>query len=209
MPVLHRIAGWAVSLESWCFDKKHNIETQASKPDQLASTSDVSAGFSYLPTRPTTVRRALRELPINNYSDYTFIDLGSGKGRVLLIAQEYGFRRVVGVEFRQQLHERALQNARNWRRGNTRSSPVEFLNMNARDYIFPDENLVVYFFNPFGDEIMRALMDRLDASIARCPRDVFVVMIYPEHASVIETISRLRLYKQFRRCRIYRRTVSA
>jgi hypothetical protein len=80
--------------------------------------------------------------------------------------------------------------------------------MNARDYIFPDENLVLYFFNPFGEEVMRALLDRLDASIARCPRNVFVVMVYPEHASVIETISRLRLYKQLRRCRIYRSTVS-
>ncbi len=206
MPLMRRIAAWAVRLESWYFDKKHNVETQASSQEQLAGMADLSAGFWYLPTRPATVRRVLRELPLHKYSEYTFIDLGSGKGRVLLLAAQYGFRRVVGVEFRKELHDRAIQNARSCRRSKTRRSHIEFLNINARDYIFPDENLVLYFFNPFGQEIMGALLKRLEASIERCPRDVLVVMVYPEHASALETTPRLRLYKQFRPCRIYRST---
>lgn len=154
MPLIRRIAGWAVCLESWYFDKKHNVETRASREEQLAGIADVSTGFWYLPTRPATVRKVLRQLPIYNCSDYTFVDLGSGKGRVLLLAAEHGFRSVVGVELRQELHERAVQNARNWAQRKTRCSPIQFLNMNARDYIFPEDNLIVYFFNPFGEEIM-------------------------------------------------------
>ncbi len=206
MPLIDRIARWATYLEGWYFDRKHNVETQASQQEQLTGMADVSAGFWYLPTRPSIVRRVLQELLLYNYSDYTFIDLGSGKGRVLLLAAQYGFRKVVGVEFRQELHERAVQNARNWRGQESSCSPIELLNVDARDYIFPDENLVLYFFNPFGQEIMKSLLNRLDTSIRRCPRDVLVVMVYPEHASALEAIPWLQLYKRFRRYRIYRST---
>ncbi|HEX4811058.1 MAG TPA: class I SAM-dependent methyltransferase, partial [Bryobacteraceae bacterium] len=162
IPLVRRVAAWAVLLESWYFDKRNNVETQATREEQIAGMADVSAGFWYLPTRPTTVHMLLKDLPMDSLSDYTFVDIGSGKGRVLLIAAQYGFRRVVGVEFRRELHERALLNVQRWRASNPRSTNIECLNMNARDYIFPNEKLVLYLFNPFGDEIMKDVLGHLD-----------------------------------------------
>jgi hypothetical protein len=48
--------------------------------------------------RVGSARAAFRELPIHNHGDYTFIDFGSGRGRVLFLAAEH-FRKVQGVEF--------------------------------------------------------------------------------------------------------------
>ncbi len=42
--------------------------------------------------------------------DFTFIDLGSGKGRVLLMASEYPFQKIIGVEFMPELHRAAQKN---------------------------------------------------------------------------------------------------
>jgi SAM-dependent methyltransferase len=191
-------------LESWYFDKKHNVETRAEEEEQQARNTDLSAGFWYLPTRPATVRLLLSELPMRDYSNYTFIDLGSGKGRVLLIAAEYGFQKIVGVELKKDLHERAVRNIRNCRGLKKECGGMECLNLNALDYDFPDENLVLYFFNPFGNEIMQALLNRLNASLDRCPRDVFLATVYPEHVSAVDAMPRWGVYKELRRCRIYR-----
>jgi hypothetical protein len=78
--------------------------------------------------------------------------------------------------------------------------------MNARDYIFPNEKLVLYLFNPFGDEIMKDVLGHLDESLERYPRDVLVSMVYPEHSSTADAVPRLELYKELRHCRIYRST---
>jgi SAM-dependent methyltransferase len=199
-----RIVGGAVRLESWYFDKKHNVETNAGEGEEQAHSADLRAGFWYLPTRPGTVRLLLNELPVANYSNYTFVDLGSGKGRVLLIAARYCFQKVVGVELRKDLHERAVRNVRSCRGLKNKCGGIECVNLNALDYEFPDENLVLYFFNPFGNEIMQALLNRLTASLDRCPRDVFLAMVYPEHVSAVDAMPRWSVYKQLRRCRIYR-----
>ena len=194
---VRQIKGWAVRLEGWYFDKHYKIETRASAEE------DLSAESPYLPTRPNAVRRLLRELPLTNYADYIFLDIGSGKGRVLLLASEYPFREVVGVELRKELHELAVQNI-DRRPRPTRQSPIQLLNMDARDYVFPDENLVLYIFNPFGREIMKELLNRLDASLERSPRDVLLILFYPEQADLVEAIPRLQLHKQFGQCRFYR-----
>jgi tRNA G46 methylase TrmB len=73
----------------------------------------------YGPVRVANAHAALRDLPLVHtqnggagggaYSQYTFIDVGSGKGRVLFVAAEYPFRKVIGVEFQMPIgHDGAL-----------------------------------------------------------------------------------------------------
>jgi hypothetical protein len=59
----------------------------------------------YAPVRAANAHAALRDLPIGDYAQYTFVDVGSGKGRMLFVAAEYRFRKVIGVEFATDLHE--------------------------------------------------------------------------------------------------------
>src|SRR5438552_13937135 len=48
----------------------------------------------YQPTEPSLFHEMLKALKID-FREFTFIDLGSGKGRVLLMAANYPFRRIV------------------------------------------------------------------------------------------------------------------
>jgi SAM-dependent methyltransferase len=204
MSPLKRTLASAVAFESWCFDKRHGIDTLTTKKDRRCAMADLSAGFWYLPTRPRTARRVLRDLPIEDYSSYTFIDIGSGKGRMLFLATEHPFQRIEGVEMRKELHERAVYNLRRFQNSNSKCPQVECLNLNALDYTFPEGNLVVYFFNPFGREVMEKVLRRLSASMEQQPRDVVLVMSYPEAASVVDAMPQFQSWQQARNYYIYR-----
>src|SRR5205807_2515450 len=145
---LSRLAAAMVSAEGRWFDLRHNVCTRTTSEDSLGH--DANAGFWYLPTRPSTARAIFRELPISNYSGYTFVDFGSGKGRMLLLAAEQSFAAVQGVEYNEHLHECAKNNLANKRNFNIQCKEIDALCVSAADYEFPNTNLVLYFFNPFG-----------------------------------------------------------
>ena len=191
-------------LESRWFDFKHNVLTRATGQDRLALHAETSAGFSYLPTRPPAARGMLRELPIESGSGYTFIDFGSGKGRMLLLAGEHPFEQVEGIELNAELHHIAERNLLTHRLFAMRAGAITSRNVNAIDYRFPNRKLVLYFFNPFGEEIMEKVLERLDDSLDQNPRDALVLIFYPEHAGPADRSRHLRIFKQGSFWKMYR-----
>ena len=190
--------------EGWWFDWQRGVRTSGHVP--LGALTLVGAGRSghdHVPARPTRARQVLRELPISDHSNYVFVDLGSGKGRVMFVAARYPFRRIEGVEFAVDLHEEARQNIARYRHRERRCARIESLNMDAVDYRFPDENLVVHLFNPFGPSVMEKVMANLAASIAARPRHVVVAMLYPEFAEPVASLPVLRPYRVTRAYHIY------
>jgi hypothetical protein len=111
---------------------------------------------------------------------------------------------VLGVEFALEFHRQATDNIERYRHRRRRCRTVSSVAMDAADYRFPDEKLVLYFFNPFGREVMQAVLRNLANSIERNPREVWVVMVYPELAELLDGAGYLRLYKTSSRYRIYR-----
>src|SRR6266849_6481339 len=99
----------------------------------------------------------ISSLPIE-FDQFTFVDLGSGKGRTLLMASEYPFMRIVGVELIAELHRAAQQNIREYRSPTQRCVQIEALIADAREFELPEEPLVLYLFNPLPE---RALSDAL------------------------------------------------
>jgi predicted RNA methylase len=115
---------------------------------------------------------------------YTFIDYGSGKGRVLLLASQLPFRRVVGVEYSPTLHQIAEQNLRVVRFAKRRSGPVESVCEDAVRFQIPEEPVVLYFFNPFTRQIMESVRDNLVRSYEGNPRSIVVIYHNPKHSDV-------------------------
>src|SRR5260370_10751518 len=144
-----------------------------------------------LPIRPKGARRVLRELPLKSRGEYTFVDFGSGKGRMLLIAAQCGFRRMCGLELRKELHDQACRNFRQCH--NVETCSFESLNMDAADYECPNEKLVLFFFNPFASEVMAKVLRKLIASLDRCFPDVWVVLHDPSCAYLADRTPQLRL----------------
>ncbi len=190
-------------MESWWFDLRHDVDTspQLEEQGKLGWRED-KVNFYYVPTRPKWARRALGRLPVELRRDHTFVDFGSGKGRVLLMATEFGFNNLVGIELRKELHDQACENFRRFRRPN--GCRMQSLHMEATEYEFPNEKLVLFFFNPFGSEVMEKVLGKLEASLDRDFRDVWMVL----HGSVCSHLAdrsvRLKLEVAHRGYRIYR-----
>ncbi len=87
----------------------------------------------YQPTDPSLFHEMLGALKID-FRGFTFIDLGSGKGRVLLIAADYPFRRIVGVELLTELHGVALENLRQYKSNSQKCFDVETICGDARTF---------------------------------------------------------------------------
>jgi len=192
-------------LEGWWFDLTRHVSTAGlAQLDGLSLAGDAKSGFMYLPARPAPVRLALRDLPIREYENYTFVDLGSGKGRMLFLAAEYPFRRIEGVEFARELHTEAQRNIARYRNRHRRCPRIKSVNVDAADYMFPRENLVIAMFNPFGPDVMDTVLRRVRTSVEEHARDVLLMMLFPEHAAVVDSSRHWRALKRTRRYHIYR-----
>jgi hypothetical protein len=137
----------------------------------------------YQPTEPALFQEMTASLPID-FDGFTFIDLGSGKGRTLLMASHYPFRRIVGVELIAELHRAAEANIRDYQSSAQRCRQIESIAADARKYEFPAEPLVLYLFNPLPERALGEVLERLHKSLARTPRPVW--MAY--HNPVLENI---------------------
>ncbi len=194
------------ALEDWWFDANRHIKTAGDvpMPDTSKVVGPIRDAHFYAPVRVANAYAALRELPIRDFSEYTFIDIGSGKGRMLFVAAEYPFRKVLGVEFSTELHAQAKKNIGRYRYSSQRCDDIESVCADAAEFEFPDKKLVLYLFNPFGPEIMGRMLANLQRSLEANPRPVTIVMLWPEHAELIAQMPGMIAYRQTRRHHIYR-----
>ena len=142
----------------------------------------------YQPTEPGLFREmieALAQVPGLNLADFTFIDLGSGKGRTLLMASDYPFRRIIGVELLLSLHRIAELNLAQYQRDSQRCSALESVCADAPSSALPAGPLLIYLFNPFGEEGLRRTIANLKQNVEINPRPVFVLYHNPQLEHVL------------------------
>ena len=163
--------------EGAAWDRAAGVKTEqwAQPGDLTVRAGSVSDGHTYVPTTPRLVRAWMDQLPETLVPLATFVDMGSGRGRVLLMAAERPFRRVVGVEFAAELHESAQDNIRRFPAARLGCSDVASVLGDAAAFCFPEEPLVLYFDNPFSERIMAIVLQNLRASYEQSPRPVIVV----------------------------------
>jgi SAM-dependent methyltransferase len=149
--------------------------------------ADVPALWRYWPTGPSTFGRIMEAAPVR-YESTVFVDLGSGKGRVLLMASEYPFRKIIGVELSPALHRVAARNLAAWRSPSRRCRDIELMCLDAADFVPPPEEALVYLFQPFPADTMRAVLVNLERSFAVHPRLVRLAYLNPlYHALIVES----------------------
>lgn len=127
----------------------------------------------YGPSAYGNIRRIFKALNVQHGKD-VFVDFGSGKGRVLILAAMQPFERIIGVERSPDLSDIARHNIERTRRRMT-CQHIEVVTADAVAYEVPDDATVVYFANPFGGEILDAVLDNVKASLMRAPRQLSVI----------------------------------
>ena len=166
------------------YDWEHSVDTTRSN---VAAGTQFLTGLMarpYFATEPWLFQQIMQALPID-FSQFTFVDLGSGKGRVLLMASSYPFQRIVGVEFLPELHRAAQKNITSYSNDRQRCCKVEALCMDARDFQFPPGPLVVYLFNPFSKSTFAQVLDNLRRSVEQAPRPVYIAYRFTEFESLL------------------------
>jgi SAM-dependent methyltransferase len=128
----------------------------------------------YQPTEPALFHEMLSSLHLD-HREFTFIDLGSGKGRALLMAAEYPFRRILGVELLPQLNRIAQENLRKYKSGKQKSFNLKAACGDACTFVFPPEPTVLYLFNPLPESGLKQVLGNLEQSLDECSRQVYVL----------------------------------
>jgi len=135
-------------------------------------------GNRYQASDPEHIRAAIEALPINP-EEFLYIDIGSGKGLTLLVASEYPFRGIIGVEFSAELDAIAAQNIRKWQAAESRCKQIAAVHSDAASYDFPPEATVLFLYNPFGKDVMQRMLLNLKDSLTRADRTVYVIYSNP------------------------------
>jgi SAM-dependent methyltransferase len=177
------------------FDRVHGVQTAGTVLPHALQADSANLDFSapYQPVAPEPFFQVLRQLPLD-FRQSLFIDFGSGRGRAVLLASELPFKRVVGVEFSPELHRLAEANRRSYRSATQACRDIELVCLDAVAYPVPPEPAVYFFFNPFGEEVMRPVARNLAESLRRPPRPAFVVYFNPQVGHVWQETGAFDLY---------------
>lgn len=194
-PVLGRIfylfeyARSAIEERLEAFDARFGTDTSA---PAFERNQKASVHF-YVPTTASVIYEILNAIPLQ--PDTVFVDMGSGKGRALLVASEFPFAKIVGLELSDNLHRIAQDNVARYKPASQKCAAFELKCMDALDYAYGDEPVVLFLFDPFGREILEQVMANLEASLRAKPRDATVIYVYPQYEDVLQNSPVLRRVK--------------
>jgi Histone methylation protein DOT1 len=188
LPFVRRIySGWG---RTHPFDASFGVETSGSVPAaDCAPDPAMAAHMSpYGGSQPSIVRTALASLPAHD--QYIFVDLGCGKGRPLLVATEFPFRRIVGIEIAPRLAAIARENAARFAaRFPTRTS-VEVIIGDATLVPVTGGRVVFFMYHPFERALVSALVEHLERLCADGLEHAFFVYYNPVHGYVLDQSAR-------------------
>ncbi len=114
-----------------------------------------------------------------DFREFSFIDLGSGKGRTLLMASDYPFRRIVGVELLPALHHATLDNLTKYQNESQKCFAIESICADATAFSFLVQPIVLFLFNPFPESGLRSVVANLERSLRERPRKIYVLYHNP------------------------------
>ena len=159
-------------------DRRLGIRTCGTlSPEQLNLPREQSAEYSA--TSYTMFKRIMKYVNITPGQD-VFLDYGSGKGRVVILAALRSFRKVIGVEVAGELNAVARQHLQQVRK-KLRCTEVEICTCNAADYVVPNEVTVIHMYNPFIGEILNRVVERIHQSLLARPRKITLIYTHPRY----------------------------
>lgn len=175
------------------FDRTHGIDT--SRPASLWAltirSDNASFGFKYQASQPEMLTLALERIA-EDFREFTFVDLGAGKGRMLIVAARYGFKELIGVEFAKELvvagqknlHAAALERA-------------TISHADAAEFKFPPGNLIVYMYNPFSSEVMEPVLLNLTTTLNTGEAKCYVVYARPTCEDLFDANTAFEPFAEF------------
>lgn len=159
-------------------EKKYGINTTGE--DELKKLKKKGKNFAhatiYMPVSYHIIEKAIEKIPSANKNH--FIDIGCGKGRALVVAAHYGFKKITGIEWAEKLSNEANKNL-HLTKTNFPSIVTEIINGDAAIYEIPADADCIFLFNPFDDFIMKKVVANIFKSLKENPRTLHVIYANP------------------------------
>lgn len=174
------------------FDREYGVQTSGLIPGRYLKTGHTNDRHStaYFGVAPSVfhalVKRWRRMRPQAPIERFTFVDVGAGMGRAMLLAGQYPFRGVIGIELNPILAKIAQRNLQTWQAEGRAQVPIQVVCGDAVDARLPDGPCLVLLFNPFGASVMRRLLKRLADAFHDRPGQLDLLYVNNEQELVIE-----------------------
>lgn len=152
----------------------------------------------YFGAPPSITRGSLSTLP--DIKGYTFVDLGCGKGRVVIVGSEFPFQDIVGIELSPELARIAQSNVIKIHRQFPGRPPIRIIAGNALDNLLTNGKIVFYLYHPFFRELMSQFVHKIESALQSTLEHVFIVYHNPVWGSLLDASPAL--------CRWYAGTIA-
>jgi SAM-dependent methyltransferase len=170
------------------FDRDHGVTTHAvmflSQLDDRRSGEAYAHATHYEAVPIADFHKMLDAVPPDAMANATFVDIGAGMGRAMLLASEYPFKAIAGIELSPALFEIAKTNLAGARDLQTRCRDISLVRGDARKRRYPRGSLVVFLFNPFDGDALASTLERIVETRAAGDA-VYVLYHTPEHLGVL------------------------
>jgi len=179
-------------ISKYSFDTRYGVHTSG-----LLNAPSETDRCAYYGVNPSVFSGACRrwmdalDSPAQVES-YSFVDLGSGLGRALLLASELPFREVIGVEVVPELVAGARNNIETWIAGGHARAPIRVQQQDVRDFDFPQAPLLVFLYNPFGERTLLEIIARLSSLCQLSSGTIDILYCYPKYGYAFDKKSQFK-----------------
>jgi hypothetical protein len=179
--IRHIIAHWLA--QRW--DRKYGVDTAGSIQLDSLSIASLNRAFGNecVCTSPRSFEFIMRNLP-QDVSGYSFVDIGAGKSRTLLLASRFNFRKIVGVEFARELVGCSQANIVRFKAPWQQCRDLTIVEADAAQFVFPETPLVLYFYNPFAGQVLEQVLANLAGSLRAAPRSCYLIYGSSSHNAI-------------------------
>ena len=178
------------------FDRQHGTDTSGLLPASVIvqGTSATEAELTaYYGVAPSILEALLdiwlqRAAPPQSIERYTFLDVGAGKGRAILIASAYPFASVEGIELNESLADIAQANIALWYDDPETAplAPIVLHHADATKHPLPRTPTVAFLFHPFEAPILRRFLRHVEQHLAKHVQPFDLVYVNAEHGSLVD-----------------------
>ncbi len=178
-----KLSGWQ---RTHPFDRQYGTDTSGCLPVRMITSDPKLASVInfYAGSQPGIIRQAI--VALGETEEYNFVDLGCGKGRAMIVASEYPFRSIAGMDLSPRLAKVAWHNIALIERRYPQRPPLVVTEGNAVNFPLPEGKLVIYLYYSFGEELVRQFVRKLESALTEGAEHIFFVYYNPVHGDLMD-----------------------
>ncbi len=177
------------------FDSLHGTDTSGLIPGHIivqGTTARLEELTAYYGVAPS-ILHGLLDIWLHRTSPQpiektVFLDVGAGKGRAMLLASQFPFLRVEGIELNPILAAIASANISLWHNDLHANalSPLHLHHADATAHPLPAEPTLAFLFHPFELPLLRRFIRHIETSQATHPKPFDLLYANAEHDSFLD-----------------------